>query len=341
MVHPRPPTTLADVAERAGVSRQTVSNAINNPLLLRPDTLHRVRSAIDALGYTPNHAARQLRTRASRLIGLYLRPTQEVTATMARDRFVGELVAAAQRVGYHVLLFSDDDVLAGDSPDAFAGYEDLLRSTAVDAFVVTDTYLNASQSTELTRRGAPFVAFGRPWEDPEAPHGWIDVDGAAGVRAGTEHLVDQGHERIAWVGWQAETKVGADRRSGWASTMAARDLPMAGLEVHVEPTVDAGRVAVAAMLDEQAPTAIVCVSDALAVGALQALAEHGATPGRDVRVIGFDDSQIAQVLGLTSVRSPLDQVASALVADLVSLLGPGQYDPRGLLLAPELVVRRT
>jgi len=327
------------VAERAGVSRQTVSNAVNNPALLRPDTLQRVRDAIEALGYTPNHAARQLRTRASRLIGLYHRPAQEVTATMARDRFVSALVTAAQRVGHHVLLFSDD-AAAGD-PDAFAAYDDLLRSTAVDAFVVTDTYLTAAQSAELARRGAPFVAFGRPWDNPDALHGWVDVDGAAGVRAATEHLLAQGHERIAWLGWQAETRVGADRRSGWAAAMSAHGLPTTGLEVGVEPTVDAGRVAVAALLDDQAPTAVVCVSDALAVGALQALAERGAEPGRDVGVIGFDDSQIAQVLGLSSVRSPLDEVAAALVADLVSLLGPGQYDARGLLLEPALVVRRT
>lgn len=340
MVHPRPPSTLADVAERAGVSRQTVSNAINNPALLRADTLERVRDAIDALGYTPNHAARQLRTRASRLIGLYHRSAQEVTATMARDRFVSALVAAAQRVGYHVLLFSDDAAV-GEAPDAFTGYDDLLRSTAVDAFVVTDTYLTAAQSAELARRGAPFVAFGRPWDNPDALHGWVDVDGAAGVRAATEHLVAQGHERVAWLGWQAETRVGADRRSGWAAAMATHGLSTDGLEVGVEPTVDAGRVAVAALLDDAAPTAVVCVSDALAVGALQALAERGAEPGRDVGVIGFDDSQVAQVLGLSSVRSPLDEVASELVADLVSLLGPGQYDARGLLLEPALVVRRT
>ena len=64
------PPTLADVAERAGVSRQTVSNAVNNPELLRPDTLARVQDAIAELGYSPNRAARNLRTRASHLIGV-------------------------------------------------------------------------------------------------------------------------------------------------------------------------------------------------------------------------------------------------------------------------------
>src|SRR5918992_426475 len=71
------PPTLADVAERAGVSRQTVSNAINNPDLLRPETLTRVKQAIDELGYLPNRAARHLRTRASHLVGLRMASAQE------------------------------------------------------------------------------------------------------------------------------------------------------------------------------------------------------------------------------------------------------------------------
>ena len=91
------PPTLADVAERAGVSRQTVSNAVNNPELLRPDTLARVQDAIAELGYSPNRAARNLRTRASHLIGLKFNPAQEGTANAAMDRFVHTLVETSRR----------------------------------------------------------------------------------------------------------------------------------------------------------------------------------------------------------------------------------------------------
>ena len=94
------------MAERAGVSRQTVSNAVNNPELLRPDTLARVQDAISELGYSPNRAARNLRTRASHLIGLKFNPAQEGTANAAMDRFVHTLVETSGESGYHVLLFS-------------------------------------------------------------------------------------------------------------------------------------------------------------------------------------------------------------------------------------------
>ena len=106
---PVTPTTLADVAERAGVSRQTVSNAVNNPDLLRPDTLERVRQTIAELGYSPNRAARNLRTRTSSLIGLRFTPAQEGTANAMMDRFVHSLVEASDEAGYHVLLFPADD----------------------------------------------------------------------------------------------------------------------------------------------------------------------------------------------------------------------------------------
>ncbi|MBM7518151.1 LacI family DNA-binding transcriptional regulator [Nocardioides nitrophenolicus] len=336
---PRPPATLADVAERAGVSRQTVSNAINNPDLLRPDTLARVQDAIEHLDYTPNQAARHLRTRSSHLVGLRLSPAQEFTANMAMDRFVHALVEASREAGYHVLLFSGGRVAEGELPDPLGGYDDLLRSTAVDAFVVTDTYLGNPQTIGLARRKAPFVAFGRPWDDPGSTHPWVDVDGAAGIAAATEHLRAQGHERIAWIGWQPGSRIGEDRRAGWHRAMTALELPTAGLEAAVEDSVLAGGRAAASLLESSAPTAFVCASDTLAVGVLGALADRGLKPGRDVGVVGFDDSQVAQVMGLTSVRQPLEEVAVHLVAALRALLAPGHVAESGVMLQPSLEIR--
>ncbi|GAA1922603.1 LacI family DNA-binding transcriptional regulator [Nocardioides lentus] len=331
------PPTLADVAELAHVSRQTVSNALNNPDLLRPDTLERVQAAIAALGYTPNRAARNLRTRASHLIGMRFTPAQEGTANATMDRFVHSLVEASREAGYHVLLF------AGHGGDALEGYDDLLRSTAVDAFVVTDTYLGNPQATWLEERGAPFVAFGRPWDQPEATHPWVDVDGAAGARMATEHLLAAGHERVAWIGWRKDSTIGEDRRSGWSGAMRDAGLPTTGLASRVEDTVASGAQAAAVLLDEARPSGFVCASDTLAMGVLHALGERGLAPGRDVAVVGFDDSQVAQVIpgGLTSVRQPLEQVAVEIVTALSGLLSHPPAPGPNTLLAPTLALRGT
>ena len=160
---PVSPPTLADVAERAGVSRQTVSNAVNNPDLLRPNTLERVREAIEEMGYSPNRAARNLRTRSSQLIGLRVLPAQEGTANAMMDRFVHTLVDTSAEAGYHVLLF------AADNDDPVGGYDHLLRSTAVDAFVVTDTYLG-NPAGRLADRAARALRRLRSSLGPAAGH---------------------------------------------------------------------------------------------------------------------------------------------------------------------------
>jgi LacI family transcriptional regulator len=333
------PPTLADVAERAGVSRQTVSNAVNNPDLLREDTLSRVQQAIAELGYLPNRAARNLRTRASHLIGLPIKAAEEGTANALMDRFVHSLVDSSREAGYHVLLFSG--TRTGKAEDELPAYDDLLRSTAVDAFVVTDTYLGNPQAAWLDDRRAPFVAFGRPWNDPEARHPWVDVDGAAGTEMATTHLIERGHTRIAWIGWRKDSLLGEERRAGWSRAMRSRDIPTSGLASRVEDTVSSGREASAVLLDEAHPSAFVCASDTLAMGVLHTLAERGLRAGHDIAVTGFDDSQVAQTVppGLTSVRQPLEDVAVEVVRALEGLLGAPPTVHPGVLLTPRLVVR--
>ncbi|HLN78741.1 MAG TPA: LacI family DNA-binding transcriptional regulator [Nocardioidaceae bacterium] len=340
--------TLATVAREAGVSRQTVSNALNSPHLLRPETLERVRRAIDSLGYSPNRAARNLRTRASHLIGLRVDRVVEGTANATMDRFLHSLVESSKDAGYHVLLFSSG-VDAGngahdgrpDETTAIAAYDDLLRSTAVDAFVITDTYRGNPQAGWLDQRGAPFVAFGRPWDEPKAGHPWVDVDGRTGVMLAVDHLVERGHERIAWVGWQKSSFIGEDRRTGWSDAMHGHGLSTSRLSARGDDTLDFGRRAAHALLEAERPTAFVCVSDTVAMGVLHTLAELGLAPGRDIAVVGFDDSIAAQVAppGLTSVRQPLEQVAVEIVALLDKRLSHKPIDEPGRLLTPTLSVR--
>jgi len=336
-----PPPTLATVAEEAGVSRQTVSNALNSPELLRPDTLARVQQAIELLGYAPNRAARSLRTRSSHLVGLRVDPAVEDSANALMDRFVHSLVESTKEGGYHVLLFSAD----GDE-EATVGYDELLRSAAVDAFVVTDTYRGNPHAAWLATRGVPFVAFGRPWEEAIARHPWVDVDGRAGVMLAVDHLVARGHRRIAWVGWQKGSFIGEDRRGGWVDRMHEHGLSTSRLSARGDDTLEFGSRAARALLDvadDERPTGFACASDTLAMGVLRTLDELGLRAGRDAAVVGFDDSIAAQVCTppLTSVRQPLEEVAVEVVRYLGDLLSHRPIPEPGCVLAPTLSVRAT
>ena len=170
--------TLATVADEAGVSRQTVSNALNSPELLRPDTLARVQEAIERLGYSPNRAARNLRTRASHLVGLRVDPRVEDSANALMDRFVHSLVESTREAGYHVLLFTGD----GDDDPPTATTSCCAPRPSTRSWSPTPTAGNP-QAAWLEQRACRSWRSAGPGGSPAARHPWVDVDGRAGRRA--------------------------------------------------------------------------------------------------------------------------------------------------------------
>ncbi|HEY0217647.1 MAG TPA: LacI family DNA-binding transcriptional regulator [Cellulomonas sp.] len=341
--------TLESVAQRAGVSRQTVSNVLNSPHLVRPGTTDRVRAAIEELGYRPSAAARQLRTGRSRVVGLRLEPVRDGINGAVLDRFLHTLTESAQARGYRVMLFT-----APDDEHEIAQYSELLDTADLDAFVLTSTHRADARAAWLAEREVPFVTFGRPWDrpDPEArtagaagatgtadDHPWVDVDGAAGTRAAVAHLRGLGHERIAYLGWPDGSDVGEDRASGWAAAMvdAGHDAGLLRrLHARVPDGVAAGAQAIERVLADAAPTAVVCASDSLALGALT-VGRNRATP---LAVVGFDDTPVAAAVGLTSVAQPLTEAAHrALDLLLDQLDGTEGARSRHVLLAPHLMER--
>jgi DNA-binding LacI/PurR family transcriptional regulator len=156
-----------------------------------------------------------------------------------------------------------------------------------------------------------------------------------------DHLVKRGHQRVAWVGWQKASFIGEDRRSGWVDRMHEHGLSTSRLSARGEDTLDFGCRAARALLDNEHPTAFVCVSDTVALGVLRALAERGLHPGSDIAVVGFDDSLAAQVSlpGLTSVRQPIEQVAIEIVRLLGDRLSHRPITQPSCILSPTLTVR--
>lgn len=328
--------TIASVARSAAVSRQTVSNVINAPHRVSEETRRRVELAIAEASYRPLKAAQALRTRRSNLIAVGI-TTAGGTRNLLIEGFLHSLAAEAQRRGYRILL-----VTGTDDASEIRAYDELLTDYDIDALVFTATHRGDKRVPWLLRKGTPFVTFGRPWGSGTS-HPWVDVDGAGGVRDATEHLIEAGHQRIAFIGWPAGSDVGEDRRSGWEQACRTGGLPRRGLARRTEDGLDQGRQACASLLDSaKPPTAIVCVSDTIAVGAWVEVTARGRRPGHDVAIIGFDDSPTASLIGLSSVSQPL-AAAAAVCVDAVQTLNRGADQagtaPRQVLLAPKLIVR--
>jgi DNA-binding LacI/PurR family transcriptional regulator len=340
--------TVDDVARLAQVSRQTVSNVLNSPEIVRPETRDRVQSAIGELGYRPHASARRLRAGTSSTIGIRLDAMSNGVSGSILDRYLHALTEAADDRGMRVTLF-----VAKDVDDEIRHYERLRDGADVDAVVLTATQYDDPRIAWLAQARIPFVAFGRPWgaEDHDDPTRlWVDVDGQAGVHQATRHLIGRGLRRIGYLGWPAGSGTGDDRRHGWERAMSDElgitPVELAALATATEEGVPTARIAIERLLrDGSDLEGLVCASDSLALGAMMAVREAGFPR---FPVIGFDNTPVASAVGLSSVDQRLGDVAAA---TLELLMGPTgrRVRPHGepgdgsshRLITPQLVVRRS
>ncbi|RYC07381.1 LacI family DNA-binding transcriptional regulator [Nocardioides zhouii] len=328
------PATLDSVAARAGVSRQTVSNVLRHPTRVADATRDRVLDAIRESGYRPSLPARQLATRRAHAIAVRAERQQDGISGLVLDAFYHGLAEAGQHNGLRVLLYPQPE----DEAAEVATIDELVHTGAADAVVLTATSADDERPAHLRDNGTTFCAFGRPWGHDDAPHDWVDVDGAVGTSLAVRHLLDSGRRSIAYLGWPgdgAEPSTGSDRRRGWLEVVGHAALG-APVEAHSLNDAAAAQAAVAELLGRpDAPDAIVCASDTLALGAHRAaLAAAGA--GAPVTVVGFDATPVAAALGLASVAQPIDQVAHLCIDLLTGRFETPDRPARGLLVPPVL-----
>lgn len=333
--------TVTDVALAAGVSRQTVSNVMNSPGIVRADTRQRVEAAIAELGYRPHASARRLRTRRSSTIGIRLDPMIDGISGSVLDRFLHALTEQADAQGLRVLLFT-----ATSPDDEITQFQRLNDGADVDGFVLTSTFAGDPRTQWLVENGISFVTFGRPWgvddmNDPQ--HLWVDVDGWSGLREATRAQQDAGARRIAYIGWPSPSGTGDERRRGWHDAMTLRgDVSaeeLAELEIVTIDGVSQGTAAMQQLRQNAGQVdAVLCASDSLALGAMIA------NPDR-VPVTGFDNTPVAAAIGLSSIDQAVAEVAAGVLELLTGEFGgkvhgaPESAEPRHRLITPRLVVR--
>lgn len=325
--------TLATVAQAAGVSRQTVSNVLNSPEIVKPGTLERVRNVIEELGYRPSPVARQLRTQESRVIGLRIAPAADGINGSVLDGFMHALTEKLQSHRYRVMLFAGDDSAA-----EVAQYEEMLDLLNLDGFVITSTHSNDPRVPWLIDHNVPFVSFGRPWGLHGQLNNWVDIDGRAGTYSATAELIKQGHTKIAFVGWPNDSETGNERLAGWLQALTENGLDT-NWEAYTSRSNDGqeqGEHAYALLEAAVSPTAYVCASDSLALGVYGASHTAGNTPA----IIGFDDTPVARALGISSVEQGIENAAHEITEMLLKQLGSQEIvDP--VLITPHVEHRAT
>jgi LacI family transcriptional regulator len=318
---------IRDVAERAGVSVGTVSNALNHPERVSPEAQERIRDAIAELGYVRNDAARVLRAGRGSTIGLVV---PDVRNPFFTDVARGAEDAAARR-GLSVLLGNADELPAREE-----SYLDLFEEQRVQGVLISPYGEVGPRLRRLRERGIGTVLVDRRSDDAEV--GSVSVDDVAGGQLAAQHLQATGRRRIAFVGGPVGIRQVADRLAGARQAIAA----VAGATLDVIPTsaltVLEGRRAGLELLAGRRPEAVFAANDLVATGLLQALVMEGsARVPDDVALIGYDDIDfsVSAMVPLSSVRQP----AALIGGTAVDLLF--EEAPRQVVFEPELVVRES
>jgi LacI family transcriptional regulator len=327
--------TIADVAAHAGVGAGTVSRVLNNSPRVSEATRARVLAAIELLDYRPNPLARGLSTGRCQTLGVVV---PFFTHASAVERLRG-VAAALDGSRYDLVLFNVESTVHRDEH-----FATLTRRDRADGLLIMSLPPPPTSLHRLSTSGVPIVLLDA--EAPGVPS--VVTDDVEGGRLATQHLLDLGHERIAFIGDDPDDPLGfvagRSREEGYRRTMADAGLPIPVGYVQHGPHVRdvARRLAAELMARPDRPTAIFASSDTQAVGALEAVRAAGLGVPEDVSVVGFDDVEVSAYVGLTTVRQPLFESGSLAASLLLGMVGDDRVpDPLVRRLDLDLVERST
>ncbi|WP_114238735.1 LacI family DNA-binding transcriptional regulator [Dyella sp. C9] len=332
--------TLNDIAAGCGVSRATVSLVLRGSPLVNKATRARVEEELRRQGYVYNRAAANLRRRTSSSIALVLNELA--------NPFFAEFAAGVDETlgeaGFVTLLGS-----TGESSTRQQAVLGSLIEHGPGGIILSPAEGSSTEEV-LAAIGAhtPVVLFNREPGGPLPGHVRWDrlmLDNQRGARLATEHLIRQGHRRIAMFGGHDHASSCRERHAGYLEAMQA-----AGIEVQPhwrvesKPTrLDAAHAAAGLFALGDAPTAVVCYNDAVAFGLMLALNQRGLQPGRDVAITGFDDvAEAAMSTPTLTTLSTAPRARGRQAAELIlARLREPQSESRAVIAPVELVVRES
>jgi DNA-binding LacI/PurR family transcriptional regulator len=307
--------SMADVAQRAGVSGQTVSRVVNGSPRVDPVTRERVEAAMAELGYRPHRAARALRTGRTQTIGLVV----STLATVGNSRMLQAVADAAATRGYALVV-----VTLGAEAGIVAAFE-RLRDQGVDGVIVLNEASalarDAPHPTDLE-----LVVVDAPL-GPDAGLGFgiVQSDHVGGGKAAATHLLSLGHRTVHLVTGPDTSFASAQRERGWR--LALQQAGAAEPEIlRGDWTAASGHSAAGALGADPGVTAVFAANDQMALGVIRALTDAGRRVPEDVSVVGFDDIADAADYRppLTTIRQDFDRLGERAVAALVQGIEDGR-----------------
>jgi DNA-binding LacI/PurR family transcriptional regulator len=321
-----------DVAKRSGVSQTTVSRVLNGVDTVKPNTRERVLQAIQELHYRPNLIARSLVTKSTKTIAMVSGSVMNPFYAETTD-FIFQF---ASQKGYNITVSYDEELTKNWLETAIGN--------SVDGILLSSLKLDDPVFEDLRRSGVPYMLFNRK---PQHGGNYVVMDNVLASALITQHLLDLGHSRIAYISRSGNISTFEGRYEGFIATLKnAGKVADPDLVYFLDSTeLEVANVTKKIMNGSNTPTAIFCANDSIALLCMDALLCMGIKVPEDVSLAGIDNIKLAAhaAIRLTSVGHEKSQMAEVAIHSLIDMIeGRGSKDvPKQIVLKPELVVRNT
>ena len=326
--------TIRDVADEAGVSVATVSRALRGLPSVAPTTREKVEKAAERLDYIPDpYAAALSATKAHTIM---------VAVPLPGQWYYAQIMAAvegmASAAGYDLQLR-----VAGDDVQRSRFVEDAMRqSRRIDGVILVDIPADDGAIETLLERGLVMIGVGQHTEGIIT----VNIDNKQAGKDAANHLIERGHRRIAVLGGMPEVRdrpsIPGEREAGYVEALEEAGIAVdQGLMVNGNFSISGGREATRLLMSmDDPPSAVFALSDEMAAGALQAAWELGLGVPGDLEVMGFDDHDFAEPMGLTTIRQPVAQQGECAMQALLDAV-EGEPWKEDRVLEHELIQRNT
>ncbi len=315
------PTTIKDVAKKAGVSISTVSRVINDSKPVTNEVKQRVLDVIKETGYVPNPLARSLVTKKSQLIGVIV---PEVTDTFAAEVLNG-IEEISKMYDYDILLantYSEKDLEVKNI--------NLLRAKQVEGIVMISWDIDKDVVGLLEDSGIPAVYISKTTRDFDIYN--VSINNNSAVKDMTNFLLDRGHKKIVLLNTTFQTNLADERLTGYRDAIVGGGLKVnEGFIKSCGPTFDDGYMAVKEMLESKVDVdAIFATSDEVAIGAINACFDLGYKVPEDISVVGFYDIEFSKMCRpkLTTVKQPLYDMGAVAIRMIIKMVKGIEIDEK-------------
>lgn len=335
-----PVVTIRHVAKAAGVGIGTVSRVINNNTNVSDKTRQMVQETIDELGFIPNAVARQLpRKTRSQSIGVITPPFFQYYSFAERLRGVQRALEPFAAT-YDLNLFNTQTTRTYD--DRLIS---IIESSAIAGLLVIDFDLTQKQKNALHKQGIPFVGLNHVMN----PEGWVCIgtNNEQGGYDATSYLIQLGHRHIAYLGDNLSVQEGfvtsKERYTGYLQALHDAGIPQNPNYYRIgELSVDSAKeLAIDLLSLPERPTAIFAMSDVQALGCLSAARQLGLDVPEDISIIGYDDLEMSEHIGLSTIRQHLEPGGEMAMNYLLQLIHRSPPDMIPRLPDLQVIERRT